>query len=229
MSDPVSQFSKDLEWLQLRASFEKDFELSETIICIAGVNRRWLQVHEPDKVLDASAALPDRVSNSPYWAARWPSASALDNQLARYALRDCNVLELGCGSGIAGFSAASRGARVTFTDAVNHAVQLTRLNTWSLRDRCDYQTLRWAERGLSKRFDYVLGADLVYDTEHFVALEQCVCSHLENGGKFILAEPGRQSGEAFQRHMKSLGWKENTYCLEWESHSPIRIMEFEKL
>jgi len=228
MTDSVSQFSKDQEWLQLRAAFEKDFELSETTIWIAGVECGWLQVHEPDKVLDASAELPDKVSNSPYWAARWPSASAFDNHLSHFALRGCAVLELGCGSGIAGFSAAVRGAHVTFTDAVSHAVRLTQLNTWSLRKQCDYQTLRWAERCLSKRFDYIVGADLVYDTEHFVALEKCASSHLAEDGKFLLAEPGRQSGEAFQRHMQSCGWTEHTSMVKWESHSPIRIMKFEK-
>lgn len=218
----------DEDWRFLRAKFEKKFQLATSKLSIAGRRFSWLQIHEPDKVLEAAAHLPDVVTNSPYWAARWPSAVALDLHLASYELEDLDVLELGCGSGIAGCSAAIRGARVKLTDAVEHAVHLAQLNTWPLRERCEYATLIWGTQRLQERYPFIIGADLVYDESQFRLLEQCVSEHLATRGKFILAEPGRQAGDAFIDLMSSCGWDYQTTAVDINTTSPIRIVVFER-
>ncbi|KAL6782448.1 hypothetical protein ACKKBG_A06830 [Auxenochlorella protothecoides x Auxenochlorella symbiontica] len=49
-------------------------------------------------------------SRDPYWCAVWPSAVAMSDHLTGMDLRQLSVLEMGCGLGLAGISAALHGA-----------------------------------------------------------------------------------------------------------------------
>lgn len=48
-------------------------------------------------------------SRDPYWCAVWPSAVAMSDHLTGMDLRQLSVLEMGCGLGLAGISAALHG------------------------------------------------------------------------------------------------------------------------
>ena len=213
--------------LELRARYEQHTALSEVNIQIAGRSRSWLVVKEPDRVLDKAAVLPDAAKHNPYWATRWPSASGLDLHLSSLDLKGHRVLELGCGSGIAGCSAALRGAKVTITDAVEHAVELARLNTWTVRSNCRFEVLEWASLGANQKYPFVIGADLVYDEKQFVALEACVRNHLQEAGVFILAEPGRRTGQEFVEHMREKAWQPTSSQVQLDS-AVIHIHEFRR-
>src|SRR5438132_6911628 len=75
-----------------------------------------------DKLLDhpwvrSAAASDDYV---PYWAQLWPAARMLAKVMVRENWgtdpRSVRVLEVGCGLGLAGIAALSRGLAVTFSD-----------------------------------------------------------------------------------------------------------------
>ena len=78
----------------------------------------------------------------PFWATTWRAASGLDRYLNRINLQNQQVLEVGCGTGHVGLSAALRGAHVTLTDGVTDPLLLVHLSTWSGRERCTIQRLR---------------------------------------------------------------------------------------
>jgi predicted nicotinamide N-methyase len=71
---------------------------------------------DPEQVLveteqGLQAADKDNPRWQPYWAESWDSAVALGITLAERLLVERQVLDLGCGVGLAGIVAAARGAR----------------------------------------------------------------------------------------------------------------------
>src|SRR2546426_1808678 len=69
-----------------------------------------LERHLDGAALLAAADVPE----PPYWAHLWSGAVVLAAAVPRRGAR--TVLELGCGLGLPGLTAACRGARVTFVD-----------------------------------------------------------------------------------------------------------------
>lgn len=198
-------------WQQQYRQLASKLSLRRTDLQLAGHALEWFEVADEDAVLAASieceAAESSAGEANPFWAGVWRSALGLDLFLEQLQLQDKRVLELGCGTGRGGMSAALRGARVTFSDAVENAVSLTRLNTWPVRQRCDYQVLDWTNSpSCEESFPIVLGSDLAYEPELFCALAGCVGKFLAEDGVFYLAEPGRSSGAEFISFMHKHGW-----------------------
>ena len=100
---------------------------SEQEIALAGRMFRLLLPADPDRFLDEldeSPTAPQELSD-PYWAKLWPAAYHLaEAMLAADFPPSSEILELGCGSGLAGLAALTRGYRVTFSDYVPMAVEL---------------------------------------------------------------------------------------------------------
>ena len=117
------------------------------------------------------------------------------------------MLELGCGSGQAGIGAAARGAQVVLTDAVPLALQVARLNAWPVIANCRFELLRWGLDRLDEPpFPLIIGSDLVYDPGHFPELEHCARQHLQPGGRLLLSEPHRHTGDKFSSWIVQSGW-----------------------
>src|SRR5689334_18755597 len=108
----------------------------------------------------------------PYWAELWPAA----RMLAKAVLKEpwdrypkppggkLAALEVGCGLGLAGIAALSRGLRVTFTDVDELALTFASANA-RLNGFTDFTTaavdLRSPPPGLTA--GVVLGSDLLYE------------------------------------------------------------------
>ena len=98
-------------------------------------------------------------------------------------LVNANVVDLGCGTGVAGLMAALQGARVTLTDRVLACAQHNRDSNFAQHERwrCHLSRLTWgdidaAERLRSARgpFDFVFTADTLYNSEDQDALAATV-------------------------------------------------------
>ncbi len=214
---------------ELRCAVSDIVPLIETTFSCNGKEHRWHRVADPDQLLDEAVETSDRsaVDIDPFWAVTWRAASGLAEYLGRIDLKDQRVLELGCGSGMAGFAAACLGAHVTMTDAVELALLVARLNTWTMRDRIQLKRLRWQDPSLNEaRFPYILSSDLVYDPNHFEVLEMCARNHLTDDGYWLLSEPHRHTGDKFSKWIVGKGWHCREIDLDMaDRRIPIRIFE----
>ena len=141
----------------------------------------------------------------------WPSSTVLAHWLLGQAdaLSTYRLLELGCGTGLCGLTAAALGARVTLSDAadspevLSNAAAAAALNALQV----DLLPLSWGvftpELASACAFDLLIGADVFYDSAAFDALLATVAFLLRRGpphARFVCAYQHR-SGHA------SLPWR----------------------
>jgi predicted nicotinamide N-methyase len=172
---------------------------------------RLLSPTDPDCLLEdleePSPVAPQHFVD-PYWAKIWPAAPALAAAILRSTLLPGpSVLELGCGSGLAGIAALAAGLDVTFSDYVPLAVELAKENA----ARNGYSgaagmILDW-RAPKADRFPLIIGADVTYDRSHFPALLGVVDAMLAAAGEAWFGDAGRGPAEEFVRRALERGWK----------------------
>jgi predicted nicotinamide N-methyase len=196
----------------------------------------FTRIADPDRVLDQVCAEEDRreklsgvrtedPAHLPYWAQLWDSAGALANWIASKDLTDASVLDLGCGLGLCGAVAAACGAKVMLADLEPPALLFARLNCLHFNARARQLDWRWDHLG--EKFDLILGADILYERKQWEFLESFWREHLSDGGRILLGEPGRQTGEMFVPWIKERGWELTEFREPnpFESGKTIRIFE----
>ena len=191
----------------------------------------------------------------PYWAELWDSAIGIGRWLARrsevggggWGVRDgetqsglssarpahdphptttVNVLDLGCGMGLAGTVAAALGARVLFADLEPPALLFAQLNSLPWRQRVRTRQLNWQTDRLGEQFDLILGADILYERKQWDYLEPFWRAHLKPGGAILLGEPGRQTGDLFVDWITPRGWTLTRHTEKVQTRpQPIRLFE----
>jgi predicted nicotinamide N-methyase len=132
-----------------------------------------------------------------YWDRIWPSEVALSefliHQFFPKKLTGVAVLEIGCGTGLAGVVAAQLGAFTMFSDMVPVTLEAVKetchLNHISDFDTC---TLDWSEKIESKeRYDVVLGSEVFYDEAILADISHVLEQVLVPGGKGMFCDPNR--------------------------------------
>ncbi len=164
----------------------------------------------------------------PFWAAVWRASAGLDRFLDRYTLEGTRVLEVGCGTGRAGLSAALRGAQVTLTDGVSDPLLLVQLTVWALSQRCTVRRLRFGLDVLpGERYPLILGSDVTYLRQLWPQLDHCLRQHLAEGGEVLLSDPFRIIANEFRDWIQGKGWdyREHSVSLPDDPEHPIRIMQ----
>jgi predicted nicotinamide N-methyase len=225
MPDPT----RDPGWVQLKSKIERSLSLVPTPIILGNQPLTWYRVENPEGLLEAAVQSdlpPEEVD--PFWAAPWRAALGLDRFLDRINCTDVRILELGCGSGQAGVAAAIRGGRVLMTDVVPMALEVARLNAWPFLDRIQLKKLHWKMPDLEEDepFPLIIGSDLVYDPNLFPQLESCARCCLEPGGRMLLSEPHRHTGDTFAHWIVQAGWKSIQHDVDLaDQRVPIRIFE----
>lgn len=152
----------------------------------------------------------------PFGLMIWESAVALADELAargKTALAARSVLELGCGVGLPGLVARQQGARVVQTDHDALALALCRHNAGLNRITGVEQFVGdWQAWTHAKRYDLIIGADIIYDTADYARLEHVFRTNLAPRGEVLLTDPMRQQTIALFTVMEDAGWKiETTY------------------
>jgi hypothetical protein len=181
---------------------------------IALVDRRFI-LGRPDAVdrlrdhpiLGGGSAADEYV---PYWAHLWPAARLLADAILREPWsatgQPSSALELGCGLGLPGLAALSRGVRVTFSDydatALRYAADNARANGFT---DFDVLLLDWRRPPHGRRFPLLLGADLLYDVALVAPLAALVRQMLEPGGVALLANGDRVAVQALGPALGSQG------------------------
>lgn len=125
----------------------------------------------------------------PYWALPWIGARAIAARVLSHGLRPHQVvLDLGCGLGLSGVAAGLSGARVTFVDRVDAALDFARINAALHGIEHDTVSADFTRDRLERRFDWILAADVVYDPSHYAALVDFLDAHLAPQGTLLLTE-----------------------------------------
>jgi SAM-dependent methyltransferase len=129
----------------------------------------------------------------PYWADLWPAS----RMLAQAVLREnwpgrATALELGCGLGLPGVAALSRGLHVIFTDcdptALRFAGDNARMNGFA-----DFELLAmdWRRPPEGLEVPIVLGSDLIYERRHVEPVVGLIARILAPEGVCLLTDQDR--------------------------------------
>jgi predicted nicotinamide N-methyase len=170
---------------------------------------------EGDKLLDhpwcRSAYVADEYV--PYWPTLWPSA----RMLAKAVLREpwgkypqpVEVLEVGCGLGLAGIACLARGLRVTFSDvdetAVAFAVRNAKLNGYPEGFRTRLIDFRCPPDDV--KYPVVIGSDLMYEERLVNPLVCLLEAVLAPGGVCLIADPDRLPARVFRWKLEEAGYE----------------------
>jgi predicted nicotinamide N-methyase len=169
-----------------------------------------------DKVFDHPAVRAAYAKDEyiPYWADLWASA----RMLAKVVLREpwlklsqrfgtpLDVLEVGCGLGLAGIAGLARGLRVTFSDCDEAAVKFAASNA-ALNGFRDYKLLPIDFRSppTNLAFPVVIGSDLMYEERLVKPLVDFIDRTLLDGGVAFIADPDRMAAKSFRWRLQNAG------------------------
>jgi predicted nicotinamide N-methyase len=178
-----------------------------------------------ESVVDREALLREEtMPDPPYWAHLWLGARALARHVAESL--DCagaTVLDLGCGLGLPGLVAGRRGAEVWFVDREPAALEFARASARrnglvDARFHAIDFTRPEAAGGLAaRRFDVILGAEIVYDPAAYIPLANFLARHLACGGRLLLTDAFRSDASRCFEALASFGLRgERVRCREWE-------------
>lgn len=147
----------------------------------------------------------------PFGLMLWPSALALADALPALLSpsRACHVLEIGAGLGLAGFAAASLGARVTQTDNHEDALALCRYNAARNGVLTETRTGDWRNWPSDlPAFDLVIGSDVLYERTLHQTLADLLPRLVARGGKVVLSDPLRpQALEWIEQQERAGFWQ----------------------
>ena len=176
-----------------------------TVVHGAAFDVRLQTVVGLEDLVDRGALLRGE-AEPPYWAHLWTGSRVLADYVARWcAVHDGRVLEIGCGLGLAGVVAATRGADVTFVDAALPALAFVRA---SLRSNgVDGHTLCADYRALaaSARFAWILAAEVAYEPAAFGDLAATIARHLAPGGTALVVDGFRTDTRPLYRALADAG------------------------
>jgi predicted nicotinamide N-methyase len=159
-----------------------------------------------DKMFDHPAVRAAYASDEyiPYWADLWPAARMLAEVVLKEPWEDyefarpIRALEVGCGLGLSGIAALSRGLHVTFSDIDEAAVRMAGENA-HLNGFTEFATVAYDLRSPPDDVTYpvILGADVMYDLRMTEPLVHFLDAVLAPDGVALIADPDRLSARPF--------------------------------
>jgi predicted nicotinamide N-methyase len=143
----------------------------------------------------------------PYWTDLWPAA----RMLAKWMVEQnwpagLQALEIGCGLGLVGVVALSRGLRVTFSDydatALEFAARNARINGYK-----DFDTLvmDWNHPPQGLKVPVLLASDLIYEPRNVAPLVALIKALLAEEGVALVTDPDRIPAALFSETLQREG------------------------
>ncbi len=162
------------------------------------IGQKSFIIHRPDRsdhLLDDPSVRAAFSTDEylPYWTELWPAA----RMLAKVILREpwvpgSRALEIGCGLGLPGIAALSRGLRVTYADcdatALRFAAENARANQF---DDFDLLRLDWRDPPENLAFPIILASDLAYELRNLTPLAKLIKKTLAPDGICFMTDPDR--------------------------------------
>jgi predicted nicotinamide N-methyase len=150
---------------------------------------------ESDRLLDHPAVQSAFAADEymPYWADLWPASRMLAKAILREAWTPgLEALEIGCGLGLPGIAALTKGLLVTFSDydptALRFAADNARLNGF---EHFKLLQLDWRSPPSDCQFPVVLGSDLIYEVRNVAPLVNLLKQVLAPEGLCLLTDQDR--------------------------------------
>ena len=153
----------------------------------------------------------------PYFGVLWPAGLGLARYLETHSefVKGKTVLELGAGLGLPSLVAIALGGKVLTTDFHPDVEEYFLRNCRHSSVVGEYQRLNWRdEREELKKFDVVMGSDVLYESKHPGEVARGLTRFLKPGGVIILADPGRNYLNSFLEAMEDIGFDEEREILE---------------
>lgn len=213
-----------------RLEFDK-LELSgREIKVFAATNIDELLDHLINKGDDHEDVVDERI---PYFVELWPSAIRLAELLLDTTIdvRGKEVLELGCGSGLAGIAAGMAGAEsVLMTDYLPDAIGFA-ANMWKLNLPSEPKTglLDWRAPDITTKFEIILAADVAYEERNFLPLISTFHELLAPDGRIFLTEPSRQIAKPFVSLLEENGFELSTESSPVFHQNHRHIIQFHQI
>jgi len=180
-----------------------------------------------DDMLDHPAirAAFERDEYMPYWADLWPSARMLAKAiLAETWPAGLTALEVGCGLGLPGIAALTRGLRVIFSDydatAVRFAASNARLNGF---DDFAERPFDWRAPPADLHVDVLLGSDLIYEARNIEPLVALMRETVVPGGLALWTDQDRKPAAELRAALDRAGWPYQTRMLRAGAPGAPRI------
>lgn len=186
-------------------------DVVEETVVVGGRPLRLLRPRDGDAVLDELLAEDDPDEDRlPFWTQLWPSGTALAQAIAARPLAGRRVLELGCGLGLVGVTAALAGAAVLVVDRSPEAIAFAALNA-----ERNGVTLQAAVRAFDQPrrllaeapWDLVLAADVLYEQRNVPVLLWLLPRLVAQDGEVWLADPGRPMLSRLLAGAEATGWR----------------------
>jgi ETFB lysine methyltransferase len=143
----------------------------------------------------------------PYWVDLWPAARMLAKAIARQPWQaGKEAIELGCGLGLPGVVALSRGLRVTFSDYDQTALQFAEDNA-ILNGYSNFRTLLmdWRCPTPDLQVPIILASDLTYELRNIEPVVSTIKRILLPDGICLLTDQDRMSAGAFRDEIGAAG------------------------
>ncbi|WP_022661901.1 class I SAM-dependent methyltransferase [Paucidesulfovibrio longus] len=171
---------------------------------IGGAPLDILQVKDMPAYIDkllARAGAGKKV-DLPLWAKVWPTNVVLSMFLGKYPFpQDFEFLEIGAGVGLAGLVLARRGYAVTITDIEPDALLFSRINALrnGLADKVDIRIADFTKDRLGRRYDVILGCEILFRKSFFEPLGLFLGEHLSDRAEaeIVLGSDGARQGLDF--------------------------------
>lgn len=151
-------------------------------VTVGGETLELLQIADVSALIDRQLA---RAGNGPvelpFWSTIWPAAMLLAHSLRHLGPpQGRTVLEVGCGIGLVGLFAAKQGYSCLLTDINPDALLFTQINIlrndladWASVAKADFTADR-----LGRRFEVILGAEVLYLTDTYRSLLKFFLAHI---------------------------------------------------
>lgn len=149
----------------------------------------------------------------PYFGVLWEAGIGLCQHLSTLDLNGKKVIEIGCGLALPSFLISRMGGNVIATDFHADVPLFLRLNQEKNQTYFPYKVMNWRNEIERTRtdlglFDYVVGSDILYESQHPLEVAKALIALLKPQGKILLSDPGRAYIQKFITSMNECGFKE---------------------
>ena len=175
----------------------------------------------------------------PYFGVIWPSARGLAQHIAGLfpiKFEELRILEVGCGLALPSLYCARKGAHVVATDFHPEVPRFLKRNiAINGIKTIEFRRFNWTEippqpapvpssapKRSELKYDWVIGSDVLYESQHPKPVAQALASQVRSNGKIMLADPARPYLQAFSDEMRGLGFQEETQVIRVPSEAGAR-------